>query len=67
MRIVRTMGASRVFWLAVGLVLVGCAAVGQAKHLVIGLANKIDFDDSGKQVTQLPGKGSILKVEMDCN
>jgi DNA-binding beta-propeller fold protein YncE len=64
MRIVHTMGAPRAFWLAVGLVLVGFAAVGQAQHLVIGLDNKIDIDDAGKQVPRPPGKDAVLIVDI---
>jgi len=64
MRIVRTMGASRTFWLAVGLLLVSFAAVGQAQHLVIGLDNKIDFDDTGKQVPRPPGKDAVVIVDI---
>ncbi len=33
MRIVHTMGAPRVLWLAVGLVLVSWVAMGHAQHL----------------------------------
>ncbi len=64
MRIVRTMGAPQVFWLAVGLVLVGFAAVGQAQHLVIGLDNKLDIDDAGKQVPRPPGKDAVVIVDI---
>ncbi len=64
MRIVHTMGAPRAFWLAVGLVLVGLAAVGQAQHLVIGLDNKIDIDDAGKQVPRPPGKDAVPIVDI---
>jgi DNA-binding beta-propeller fold protein YncE len=45
-------------------VLVGLAAVGQAQHLVIGLDNKIDIDDSGKQVPRPPGKDAVLIVDI---
>src|SRR6266700_4430238 len=64
MRIVHTMGAPRAFWLAVGLVLVGLAAGGQAQHLVIGLDNKIDIDDAGKQVPRPPGKDAVVIVDI---
>jgi len=64
MRIVHTMGVPRAFWLAVGLVLVGCIAVGQAQHLVIGLDNKIDIDDAGKQVPRPPGKDAVVIVDI---
>src|SRR5262245_10719533 len=64
MRIVHTMGASRAFWLAVGLVLVGWVTVGQAQHLVIGLDNKIDIDEAGKQVSRPPGKDAVVIVDI---
>ena len=64
MRIVHTMGAPRAFWLAVGLVLIGCIAVGHAQHLVIGLDNKIDIDDAGKQVSRPPGKDAVVIVDI---
>ena len=64
MRIVHTMGASRAFWLAVGLVLVGWVTVSQAQHLVIGLDNKIDIDEAGKQVlAQEPDGESLHDVD----
>jgi DNA-binding beta-propeller fold protein YncE len=64
MRIVHTMGASRAFWLAVGLVLVGWVTVSQAQHLVIGLDNKIDIDEAGKQVSRPPGKDAVVIVDI---
>ena len=64
MRIVHTLGAPRAFWLAVGLMLVGCIAVGHAQHLVIGLDNKIDIDDAGKQVSRPPGKDAVVIVDI---
>jgi hypothetical protein len=56
MRIGQTLGALRVLWLAVGLVLVGLTAVSQAQHLLIGLDNKIDIDEAEKQAPRPPGK-----------
>ena len=48
----------RVGWLA------GCAAVGQAQHLVIGLDNKIDFTDAGQQVPRPPGTDAVVIVDI---
>src|SRR5215471_14337721 len=64
MRIIQTLGVPRVLWLAVGLALVGLAAVSQAQHLVIGLDNKIDIDDAGKQVPRPPGKDAVVIVDI---
>ena len=64
MRIVHTMGVPRAFWLTVGLVLVGCIAVGQAQHLVIGLDNKMDIDDAGKQAPRPTGKDAVVIVDI---
>lgn len=64
MRIVHTMGAPRVLWLAVGLVLVSWVGMGHAQHLVIGLDNKIDIDDVGKQVPRPPGKDAVVIVDI---
>jgi len=51
-------------WRVVGLVLVSWVAVGQAQHLVIGLDNKIDIDDAGKQVPRPPGKDAVVIVDI---
>ena len=64
MHCARTLVTHRCFWLAVGLWLAGFAAVGQAQHLVIGLDNKIDFNDAGQQVPRPPGKDVVVIVGM---
>ncbi len=64
MRSVYTLGAPRMLWRVVGLVLVSWVAVGQAQHLVIGLDNKIDIDDAGKQVPRPPGKDAVVIVDI---
>jgi len=64
MRIIQTLGVPQVLWLAVGLALVGLAAVSQAQHLVIGLDNKIDIDEAGKQVPRPPGKDAVVIVDI---
>ena len=64
MHVAHTLVAHRSFWLAVGLWLAGFAAVGQAQHLVIGLDNKIDFNDAGQQVPRPPGKDAVVIVDI---
>jgi len=64
MRIGQTLGAPRVWWLALGLVLVGLTAVSQAQHLVIGLDNKNDIDEAGKQIRRPPGKDAVVIVDI---
>src|SRR5262249_32604529 len=64
MRIGQTLRAPRVVWLAVGLVLVGVATMSQAQHLVIGLDNKIDIDEAGKQAPRPPGKDAVVIVDI---
>ena len=64
MHCARTLVAHASFWLVMGLWLAGLAAVGQAQHLVIGLDNKIDFNDAGQQVTRPPGKDAVVIVDI---
>lgn len=52
--------------LAVGLagLLLGLAAAAQAQYLVVGVDNKLYWDDTGKMVFTEPGKDEVLIVDI---
>src|SRR2546427_4839128 len=64
MRSVYTLGAPRMLWRGVGVVLVSWVAVGPTQHPVIGLDNKIDIDDAGKQVPPPPREEGVGIVDI---